>query len=333
MSDFALVIYPEQKQEELPEGKFGKYFEGLMEIMHSMLKISEPEEEFEAVELYDNLKAYLIELPFNPVDTGKSCNSSKIGRFISKACAKVNMANCILPRGIPEICGFDGGIRNSFTGRYLYKALLISILDEIYTKRGTKISELDIAIVEGESGDELFSIITSLTPLVKYLTVLVNDNEAVEREINRIYTDTGLSVMMTGNLKSGCKNADLIINLGGIREAISGIKPKAVVLNYDNSGACNILGEYVLINGIEVSLPEETLARIGGLACKHFSKLELAEIILSHRVNMEDKIIANCMDFESMSGLSREFKKTGCRVTGFKGRHNIFKAEDIKNKI
>ena len=330
MSDFALIIYPEQKQEELPEGKFSMYIGRIIEKICGMLKTNEPEDKFEAVELYDNLKAYIIKLPFSLGDIGKPSNNIKIGRFLSKACTQLNIKNCILPWAAQATCGFEGGISNPFKGMHLYKALLISVLDEIYTKRGIKISELDIVIVQGESCEELFSLIRVLTPFAKYLTVLVNDSEAVEHEINRVYTDTGLSVMTTGNLKSGCKNADLIINLGGLRESSSGIRPKAIVLNYDKSGVCNISGEYVLINGIEVSMHEETLAKIGELACEHFSKLELAEIILSHKANMEDRIIANCMDFESMCGLSSEFKKTGCRITGFKGRHNIFKAEDIK---
>jgi len=322
MSDFALVTFVQPNEMTAAEPNF---------FRRVLAALKKPRYEFksERVELYKNVSAYIIKLPFSQ-DKLPSLNMTGISKAIAGLCKKNAIADCFLPRELDGVLKIDGCSKVGAYGRLLYKSLILDIIYKIYSGKNIEISELDIVVVQGARKEELYSVIRLLSPIVKYITVITDDKQKIENEINRFYIDFGISIGVTTDYRSSLKSADLIINLGDSNEHIfnSIINPKALVLNFGDLNINKVLSENVLINGIEVSIPERISAKLGREVHQHYSMGELSEIVLFHRFYNGDGSV-NAFNYKLAKKVSEEFKKDGCSISGFVGRRRVLKINDI----
>ncbi|MCX7923670.1 MAG: hypothetical protein N3B21_16920 [Clostridia bacterium] len=301
--------------------------------IYNLLRPQRSEEWYKRAELYTNLNAYIIQLPYSLSelsDLGKG-RLEKIKGHIDKICSDNNIEACVFSSSLATLPGFNECNKKLFDGKRLYKSLLINMMDKIYSHKGIKINDLDITIIQGKSREELLEVIIQLSPMVKYITILSGDKDGLQKEMEALYEDTGLSVRVTDNIKSSMRNADLVINLSDSCSITSGcsIAPKTVVLNFGNFNTTKILGEFTVINGVEISLPNDICSRLDSNIYEYFNKLEIAEIILMHRISSSEKGKENQCDYRYMSKVSKNFKEDGYKIVRFTGRHSTFRADEI----
>ncbi|MCR4435189.1 MAG: hypothetical protein QHH06_07595 [Clostridiales bacterium] len=331
MSDFALVICPRENPELLKKDFFQKIFSS---IFHLLKKKPEPAGLTRKVEIDENLGVYVITLPYtiNQLKKLKEKKLKATGMLISGICVQNRAEDCFLPQQVRDICLFEGCKYNPYKGKFLYRSLLPNLLSQISHKRGMKTGDVDIAVVQGESHEELNAVLWLISPHIKYVTVVVNDKKAVETMLEQLYSETGLSVGVTEDYAAGMKDADFIINLGGLRSSppYPKMAPSAVVLNCGERDITDLPSNNIIVNGIQVNLPSNILFQFDKGIYEYFSKQELSEILLLHRLGIRQETPGIYGSHEAMRKISEEFVKCGFKVTGFAGRHGYLKMEDME---
>ncbi|MEG6611383.1 hypothetical protein V6C42_00715 [Pseudoclostridium thermosuccinogenes] len=326
MSSFALVTFKDEHREKDDRAVFFKYIAARLK---DFFKRPVLEDNISKIELYEGLDVYIIRLPYclSEIDRHKA----RLNRFLSGFAADNDIKYCFLPKDTPDGVQLDACMKFASTGKLLYKSALTLILDEIYTKRNIVVSELDICIVEGESRTELYGVIDLLAPFVKYITIVAKDREAVEEEMNRVYDDTGLCVRVTEEYRSCLKNADIIINLGGLENipVNAKVNPRAIILNYGSSELNKHSCENIILNGFIINIKKNIPHIITEDVLKAYDATGLMEVILFFRAGMEDKLINEYIDGETAKGVSEAFLKCGCSIKEFYGRRNKIKPKDI----
>ncbi|MCX8129174.1 MAG: hypothetical protein N3I35_03625 [Clostridia bacterium] len=326
MSDFALLICKKEGVEGEKEKNFLKY---LYTLLRDRVKEPQIGELLKSYELFDEVKAHIMSLPFSESEIG--LKTAKVKRILSLLKEECKGICCIVPEKVSGMYPFEGFISGVFTGKHLYKSLLIQIIDEVYTKKNIEVSALDIAIIHSGKYGDLHTAISQLSPYVKFLTVVTEEKEQVEEEANELFYDTGLAVRVTNEYRSGLKSADLIINFADSKEFVfnTRINPRAIILNYGNINCSKILTDNTIINGLDIEIPQAISTRLGGNIFDYYSRSEIAEIIICYKTEASTNLLEGIQDFTLYNNISKEFKKMGFKITGFIGRRNIFKARDI----
>jgi hypothetical protein len=321
MSDFALVIY---EQHDIMPAQHHSFAGRIL----SALKRTKYECTCKKIDFYRNVSAYVIKLPWS-LERILSLDKHKIGAMISSKCRENGATECLVPRELWGVLSTDGFTRSNSCDELLYKLLILDILNEIYSTKNIEISLVDVAIVSGNNGDELFCIVRLLSTLFKYITIISSEREGIDSEINDIYVDSGLSIGVTSDYKNGLKNADLIINLGDSNEHIfnAKINPKALILNYGKLDINKILAENTLINGIEIALPHSIDSKVDKEIYQYYEKPEISLTILTHRFLSYD--ILREFNKELSKKASKQFEKDGWRISGFIGRRRKLTVDEI----
>jgi len=327
MSNIALVISNKEISSKLASSRFAR------EIFKSILYFSRKKElnaSIREINLYENLKLYIINLPFSLMEL-EFINKNRIEGFIKNECTKHEIKSLIIPPEIYNACMFDWCAASPYSGKYLFKGLLINMLDDIYFKRGIKLGELDIVVIKGENDDELYSVIRQLSPLVKYLTILTDNKDGIQREIDGIFEEYGLSVGISEDFSLAARSSDLIINL---RNNFIGIKnmrinPRAVIINYSGKDAARFFDKGTLINGIEIGLPKKDFSWVDASVQKFFNATQIAEIVLSHKTGLEDMALTGIIDYSSAEKISREFADCGFRISSYAGKYGAIRTVEI----
>lgn len=298
-------------EESYKQPLYKRLLHSILQCFKEIFNIEKPEKWVERIELYDHLNVYIIRVPYSLEELKqlRKRKVDKVNKMISRICGFYNINDCIPAKKIsggikPDVC-----IGDEFTGQYLFRCLLTNVLDEIYTKRGIKISSLDIAIINGKDMGELYTIISQLSPLVKYITVLTDNKDEIEDAADRIYSDTGLSIRLTCDYKNALKYIDLIINL---REDDFVFKPddRVVILNYGLLHPDHLPRKSQCIQGVDIDLPESISNRLPKDVYHYFSKLEMTEIILTHKTDVERRSAVQISEI-----IQNEFNCDGYKVT------------------
>lgn len=333
MSNFALVTCTKDHKKDSSDknvfARFSKKIKGLF-VRRSPQSIGR------SVEFSDGSNCLLIKLPYSLDKISKFSEGklNKIDRLISTLCSENSIGSCILSRKISEIHKFESCTKHSYTGSYLFRALLINILEEIYTNEGVRLSDLDITVIQGKSAAELEAVLWLLSSFVKYITVITNDKESIQDLLDGLYDETGLSVGVAGDFVKGLKHADFIINLGCLAKNHFGLRRefRPIFLNYGECDINKIPEEITVIQGIDVSFPKDLSNTSDDETLEFFSRNEIAEVILCHKLNLEKESLSP-FNFRQMQKLSREFSRTGFRIEGFLGRHNILGVDELTKSI
>ncbi len=326
MADFALIVSQVDKPDTEVKVNF---FLRLIKWLQNIFKPKKQPAIFK-MKLFEDLNGYVIDLP--DLKTGMK----KLNKVNYEYISKVKEDN--------DICAFityedSGGLndlktisKKKFSCKYLYRALIVDLLYEIYNHKGIDISQLDIVITQGTDNKALFAMISLLASYIKCITILSTTGEDISEEVNDIFEQTGLSIGISSNNMSCIKNANIIINLGGLEEIIATnhINSKAIIINYDNSEMNTYHNESVIINGLKFNLSHVLCDKINNLCYEFFTREELAEMIIISKMGALDKLDSIIYDPKLMKNLSNEFRKNNFSISGFMGRRNILSVKDIK---
>lgn len=336
MKKFALLLCRTENEQDMPKkGLFATWFTGLKEFFRSLRKEKFFNGALKTIQVDEELELSIITLPYTLAELGKIRSRRRIrqvNEFLYTAYREQGFACCIVPECIAEIHSFENCICSPFTGEYLYRCLLGNILEDIFTKRGINIWDLDIVLAQGEQRESLYAVIELLSPVVRFLTVVSDEQDQIEEEAGETFLDSGLSVIITSDWKSAFKNADVIINLKEEKEAASNIKTKKGSVLIDISGlkAPAIHCESALIQGLHVGIPRSLYDQLDSNLWSFLEPCGLAEAIITMNLGLEGQVMQKEFpQFEPMKKVSKEFKKGGYRLKGFAGRHNTLYASDI----
>ncbi len=282
------------------------------------------------VELMEDTGARIIKLPF-PAGRLSVLSSSAVKGFIERLRTENGIEECFMPSGASADAVYrDYRIRRD-AAQIIYKAHLPYILEDLYESRGIRAGSLDTVVVPGEDRQELISIIRRIEPYFRYITVAAPQSGDIEAELAGISAESGLTVNVCCNWKTALKNADLIINLAGA-QALSRyrMKPRSLLLNFNNGAGVRLDGENTVVNGIDYILPADVFASLGTEVLRHFNKKELAEMVMDIRLHA---YTVRTPDEDCAARVLEEFGKCGCRITGYAGRRGSLKAEDVISSL
>lgn len=349
MADFALVIYEEKIKKEKPDKVFNKSFVQrlLLNLMEMLFKIGFFKSRFgtrlfyyskkkdfiagiQKTKLFDNVNVWIIKLPFT-AERFLMFNKSFFNSYVMKVCSDTGNANCFMPTGTGDNMG-TGACSGIIPVRSaIFKALVVPILDEIYVKSGMGINTLDIVIIPSESCEELYTMIELLEPYIKYITIASSDNYSLDAKLFEIFADSGLSISVSSDYKNILKSANLIINMqdSGIISKYR-LNNRSLVINYGDACTGKIQGENAIINGIEYNFRDDIPERLGPDVSRLFSRKELTEIIMAHRLEL---LSENKLDHILAKKIMEGFKKDSCMITGFIGRRGILKIRNVQKAV
>ena len=268
----------------------------------------------------------LIRLPF-AASWLPSFNRRFIEEYIQKLCTEKNCRRCYVPASCRSPGCFGWCAEDQGNESVVFKSLLVPVLEEIYLKNGLRLDNRDIVLINGENTAELKTMVRQLEPYVRYLNIASKDKEAVEAELADICTESGISAIVGGNLKSMLRNADLIVNLGEI-SAISGarIRPESVVIHFSALRDTVFRGEAAFISGVDFAFPAASYEAFGNDIVKNYSRQELTQILMECGAGLID---GGVYDEAAAAAVLGVFKSGNCRITGFRGRRGSLKVENI----
>lgn len=324
MADFALLLCAENEEvvRERPLSSISNKIRSLFKSKEVQLRVNK-------VELYRDLNMYVINLQDSVTNVMnlKEKRLNDILGAISDILINNNIKECIIPEYVPDRLQTIGCIKKRYSGQYLYMSLLLHMINEMLTSNRKDINELEIAIINGEDKEKLFAIIHLLLPKIKYLTLISKKEDLLEENINEICSDAGLSIRLASDTKSALKDIDLIINLSNSYEFKPShkLKSSAIILNFDEAITSCASIENVIINRIDIGLPTILKSKVEANLLKSFSSLEVTEIVLSHKYDIENKILEADYNYEGMKILAKGFKEGGYKIEGFIGRRGLLK--------
>ena len=272
----------------------------------------------------------LIKLPF-PISFLSALNRQYIERYISHIYSKRGCKNCFVPAAARRLGWFEQYSTNANSRNIVFKALLLPVLDEIYSKSGLRLDNLDTAFVNGENAVELITMVKQLEPFMRYINVASSNKGVVERELTDISTDSGISIFVSSDFKSILRNAELVINLGKVSDISRyRIRTGTLVINFSGAESPLPQGEYTIIVGLEYTFPESHCDLLGEDIQRSFCRSELTEIMMAFNAGLLNGGSYN----ETTAALILSiFARKCCSITGFNGRRGVLRVENVLKAI
>lgn len=289
-------------------------------------------------QVYDDFNLYILILPFNIDELSRMGKKEKkrIDKAISEIIKEKAIGACFFPELIYEALQPDSGTTNLYTGDILYTALLKSTLKELYGKRGKMLGDLEFCIICGEEKEEILCIVNQLISEVKYITAVVKDKRLILDEIDKIFTETGVSVIVSEDISNSARKADIVIFLKSAGDIICPrLNSGTIVVDINRKYGIKRRIENTIVKGIQVKLPLKLFLGIDKRVYAYFNTLTIAEMILTAKVwggwfkNREEYTSAR-NNYTFLENLSNEFGHIGCSISGIEGNNGVFGMKDIK---
>lgn len=271
------------------------------------------------IEVDSNLVIYSIKLPFKLRELNKS---SKIVRnmaekLILKMCIEKSIDRCLIPADLD--LSLKNCEKSGFTGDILYKVLVEYILKDICEKQGSSIREVDIAVIQGEDDVLPYIVITLLSPIVKFITLVTNYKGMMEKKLEKVCDETGLSVRITNDVESVLENCDLVINYGDVKSSSikKTVNSNAIVINYGKFENTLLGTKNTIIKGIDIGLGKKYLEGFEKDIYSFYSPIEIAEIILTSKLHKSINNLCDLVDYISVDSFKNNFVEEGFFVKGY----------------
>jgi len=270
-------------------------------------------------EVDGNFSIQGMRLPYTLKEFNRLGEASRkrIDKMILKVCNENSINVCILP----AICNYSlkSCVKSGFGGRFAYTALLEYILQDLCTKHGLNIREVDIAVVQGEDEVLPYIVIKLLSPVVKFVTLVTKYRELMDGKIEQICDETGLSVRITEDLEGVLKSCDFVINYGNIK--LSGIKNKlksnAIVINYGKLEDAQEELKETVIGGIDIGLGNKYFQGIDKDVFNFYSSTEIAEIVLLNKLDKSINNFHDLIEYISVDSFKKCFMEEGFYIRGY----------------
>lgn len=322
MADFGIMLCSEN-EENLKERSITSFTNRFKKVF----KAKKIELRLNQIELYKNFNMFVIKLQDSPESllnvSGKHLKGYQDS--ISDICTKNNIKHFIIPEFLPDSLITESCIKNKFSGEYLYISLIWNVINEVLVVYKKDIEEIEVAIISGNNESKLNAVINLLLSKIKYLTIIAENNDSIFENANRIYQDTGLAIRVTSNAKNVFKDMDLIINLNNFYEFKScyKLKSKAIIINYSDTLINWVTVENIIINKINIGIPNILRNKIDMYLKDNFNNLVLSEIILSHKENIDDEVQKSLYNYEKLKIMEKNFNVDGYVIDGFLGRRGF----------
>lgn len=320
MGNIALIVCLEENTKPAGKGLMS-YIKNKPGSLIRKIRIEKAENWFKQLLFDEHSLTYLINLPYDLSEL-KQFNKKRIERVrgkISEACLKKGIDCCILPASLTGIFETNDFFITAFGGRLLMRSILIDLINMVCAKKGVKLNELDVSVISGSNYCELIRVISKLSVLVKYLTVVADSKETIENGVNDILEETGLAVGITSDLKNALRNSQLVINLSRQNlKDYGNIKPKKVIINYPEDCVEGLRQDFT-INGVAVCLPGRITEKIRYEVYAFYPVEEIAEILICQKINcLNSRNGGNLTGDDVYDSINYEFQKEGYKLTGYR---------------
>lgn len=241
----------------------------------------------------------------------------KISKHIIKMCKENSIDKCIIPNDLPfplDICE-----KSHFTGKIIYTVMAVDIIEHILKLKELDIRDVDIAIIQG--GNEVLPciLIKLLSPVVKFITLVTKDKELVEKNIEEVCDETGLSVRITNDATGVLVSSDIVINYGDLKSY--GIKKKvvsnAIIINYGELDEDRLGHENDVMNRINIGLGDKYRNCFEDSVFKSYSSSEIAEIIMINKTNFTINKLEDLTDYKIIDELIKYIKEEGFYIKDY----------------
>ncbi|NLP14410.1 MAG: hypothetical protein GX383_08090 [Clostridium sp.] len=317
MNNVGLLIFCDNDKRE--KKNIFAFLEGIKKLFCIKIKrlfsTELPENSVKKITVARDFSLFFIRLPYSLDELKKLRRFTirRIQKMVLKVCHDNSIKKCIYPQNAPDEIMDGFSIKNPFSGNFIYVSLLVNILKLLSINRDINIREFNIAILDTNSRNLLHFFIKQLSPLAKFLTIITKEKELIQKEIEDVFDDTGLSVRVTDDIASGLDGINVFINIGNLGEFTSRKKIicNAVVINYGDMKSDQVKFTGEVINRINVGLPAGVEGLIDEEFLNYFSRIEIAEIIFVNKLNIRTNIFKNFADYNNMKGISEQFEEEG----------------------
>lgn len=200
-----------------------------------------------------------------PIDIEK-INNSKFMHFLYNKCVKNinrNLINCnirysILSKKISKLEDINMICKTNsieiLKGKYLFKAMILDVLNYILEIRGEKIESQAIHVVVNENSNINIDLIEYLSSNVKNLNVVTSQIKKFQRLEQYLYDKKDIMIVVANNKKKSLQRAEIIINIDLSQEELLKyqINRNAIVINLSK----NVIEMKKSFNGIIANLLE-----------------------------------------------------------------------------
>lgn len=331
MSKIALIVFQEEKARggsRLFTGWSGFLKTKIGTALYCILNKKKFKNGIREFEIEPGQGGLSIGMPFS-VSFLSKLNRPYLEQRITKYCSDHACNSCYVPAAAKK----QGFMANTtFDLQFvIFKALLVPILDVIYSESGIRLDHLDTAIVSSDNMDELAVVVGQVEPFMRYINIAAADKEAVEDKLSSICMDSGISIFVSSDVKGILRNADLIINMDKASTLSKyRIKSGSLVFCFSNEERQRFQGEYTVIRGVEYTFPENQYEVFDKETRQNFSKAELTEMLTVCRAGLPKEAYYNAV---SAGAVLKVFRESQCRITGFQGRRGVLKVENILKTI
>ncbi len=278
-----------------------------------------PEHSIKKITVDQDLNLFFIKLPYSLDELRKLRRFSvwRLQKAVLKACRDNSIKKCFYPSKVPDKIINDFGMKNPFSGNFIYASLLVNILKLISVKKDMDIRDLDIAILETNNRKLLHFFIRQLSPLAKFLTIITKEKESAQKDMEDIFDETGLSVRVTDDIASGLDGISILINIGNLDEFIPRKKVicNAVVINYGSLKNSQVEFTGGIIDQINVGLPASMEESVDEEFINCYTGNEIAEIIFVNKLNGGTNVFKDFAEYNIMKGISEQFEEEGYTIS------------------
>ncbi len=331
MKDLAVILFAKTHANE----DKNSFFKDIFLKVTNIFKKKEINIDFEVASIYSGLNVYFIKLPYSKanIENMMPQKLNKLLEGVKSFLDRKSIIYCVYPAGVHLNFG-DRFIESNFFGGHLFKGLFRRVIKSIYNENNIDPDDLNIAIISGEEEEETNGLLNVLAPEVKYLTIIDKQKDRYNDLMDRVYEKTGLSIVLTEDLRTALKTSDILINLSqSIKPASrTRLKPGMLLVNYGKIDGLEISDDNVVINGIEITYKEFIPEKIKMEFFNFYNKLEFLEMIILFSITLDGPKSFDFSD-EYVRRVEEEFDKLGGCIKSFKGMHSFLKRKDVLEKV
>ena len=201
-------------------------------------------------------------------------------------------------------------------GRWLFKFLVMQIIEYICKCEESSIEELRIAIVSNNNDDLISYYIEELSKKTKKLKVVSSHRERFHKLEEKLYYNDGIVLEISNNRRKALKEIDIIFNFDLEEQKINkyNIQEKAIIINLKEK--INIRSKRfsgININSYKIDFKNRLIDNLDWL--KEFEKEDLYESYLYRRDNVysiqrdiiKDKVIIKSLIGNKGEILQKEY--------------------------
>ena len=179
---------------------------------------------------YPNTIEYI--LPYKAVET------KKIKRFLK---CKKSVQGIVLEQKLLNNTQICNQIKEKniylFNGKWLFKYLVLEVIQYICEKRRVKIDTLNVAILIKNTTEDNIQAILKIAEKVKNISIITSEINKFSKIEKSLYEEKGIPIKISNNKKKSLKKENIIINMDFTEEDLKSytICQEAIIINIKNN--------------------------------------------------------------------------------------------------